>query len=225
MAWFVKMSVSKIQEKIALTKSDSFRTIHSHELMKTRRLKSTKNLMKIYTKMGDNGTTGVIGGRLEKDRPRLEAYGTIDELNSYVGMAIACLGDEKYADMVKDLGDIQQYLADCCGDLATLSAKFQEYRIKAEHVEAIERLIDHYDQEIDEIEYFILPGGSQAAAVLHLCRTVNRRAERRVVTLSRQEEQLNKEVIRYLNRLSDLFFVLARVCNARAGVPDVSSIP
>jgi cob(I)alamin adenosyltransferase len=215
------MSISKIQEKIALTKSESFRTIHSYEVTKTRRIKSTRNLMKIYTKTGDNGTTGVIGGRLEKDHPRVEAYGTVDELNSFVGRTLAGLEDQRYADIVRDLGEIQQTLCDCCSDLATLTPKFREYSITPENVAEVEKRIDRYEQETEELEYFIIPGGSQAAADLHLCRTVSRRAERRVVTLSRQDEHLNQEVLRYLNRLSDLFFVLARVCNARAGVSDV----
>jgi cob(I)alamin adenosyltransferase len=177
--------------------------------------------MKIYTKKGDMGKTGVIGGRLDKDHPRIEAYGTVDELNSFVGMAISYLEDEKAKDIVKDLGEIQQHLFDCCSDLATVNSKIREYKIRAEDVEKIEELIDHYDQKTEDVEYFILPGGTQASAALHVCRTVTRRAERKVVTLSREDESLNAEVLRYLNRLSDLFFVMARVCNARAGVSDL----
>ncbi len=177
--------------------------------------------MKIYTKTGDKGKTSVIGGQLDKDHPRIEAYGTVDELNSVVGMAIACLEDEKYEDIARDLGEIQQQLFDCCSDLATVNSTIREYRITAENVEKIEEHIDHYDRETEDIEYFIIPGGTRASATLHVCRTVTRRAERRVVTLSRQDESLNEEVLRYLNRLSDLFFVMARVCNTRAGVPDV----
>ena len=177
--------------------------------------------MKIYTKTGDKGKTGVIGGRLDKDHPRVEAYGTVDELNAFVGMAIACLEDQQYADIVKDLREIQQHLFDCCSDLATVNTKIREYRIKAKDVENIEERIDHYDQETEDVEYFIIPVGTQASAALHVCRTITRRAERRVVTLSREDESLNAEVLRYLNRLSDLFFVMARVCNARAGVSDV----
>jgi len=177
--------------------------------------------MKIYTKTGDKGKTSVIGGRLDKDHPRIEAYGTIDELNSFVGTAITCLEDEKYADIVRDLGEIQQNLFDCSSDLATVNTKLREPQIKPENVEEVEKLIDHYDRETEDIEYFIIPGGTRASAALHVCRTITRRAERRVVTLSRQDKNLNEEVLRYLNRLSDLFFVMARVCNTRAGVSDV----
>ena len=180
--------------------------------------------MKIYTKTGDTGKTGIIGGRLEKDHPRVEASGTVDELNAYVGMAIACLAAQQSADMVRDLRAIQQMLCDCCCDLATITPKFREYRITPAKIADVETLLDDYAQETAALEDFILPGGSQAAAVLHLCRTVSRRAERRVVTLARQDEHLNPDVLRYLNRLSDLFFVLARVCNTRAGVAEVPYI-
>jgi cob(I)alamin adenosyltransferase len=180
--------------------------------------------MKIYTKTGDNGKTEVIGGQLDKDHPRVEALGTVDELNSLIGMSVTYLQDEHYADIVRDLGDIQQHLIDCCTELAMIEPELWGSRISADHVAALEKRVDHYNQEIRAIEQFILPGGNQAAAALHVCRTVTRRAERRVVTLSRQDEHLNQDVIRYFNRLSDLFFVLARVCNARAGVPDAPYI-
>jgi cob(I)alamin adenosyltransferase len=180
--------------------------------------------MKIYTKTGDNGKTELIGGQLDKDHPRVEALGTVDELNSLIGLAITYLQEEYYADIVRDLGDIQQHLIDCCTELAMIEPKLWGSRICTDHVAALEKRIDHYNQEIRAIAQFILPGGNQAAAALHVCRTVTRRAERRVVTLSRQDEHLNQDVLRYFNRLSDLFFVLARVCNARAGVPDAPYI-
>lgn len=177
--------------------------------------------MKIYTKTGDKGKTGLIGGRLDKDHPRVEAYGTIDELNSWIGLTISQLNDRQDADLVNVLGDIQQQLFDCCSDLVTLNTLRREYRITPKTVQDLENLIDQYNQEADEIDRFIIPGGTQPAAMLHVGRTVARRAERRVVTLLRQAEPVNPDVLPYLNRLSDLLFVLARVCNARAGEPDI----
>lgn len=177
--------------------------------------------MKIYTKTGDKGTTGVIGGRVGKDHCRVEAYGTIDELNSWIGFAITQLVEPKFAEIVEVLSDIQQRLFDCCADLATVDTSLREYRIDAEAAQTLEPLIDQFTRETPEIDHFIVPGGSQPAATLHICRTVARRAERRVVTLIQQEETVNAEVMRFLNRLSDLLYTLARTCNARAGVQDV----
>jgi cob(I)alamin adenosyltransferase len=176
--------------------------------------------MRIYTKTGDHGKTSVIGGRLEKDHPRVEAYGTVDEVNSLVGVAISCL-EERDADLIADLAEIQQNLFDCCSDLATTDPAIREYRMTMEKVEEIEARIDCYDNETQDIEYFIIPGGIHCAAILHLCRTTTRRAERRVVTLEGEAESCNPVVKKYLNRLSDLFFAMARVGNTRAGVPDV----
>lgn len=177
--------------------------------------------MKIYTKTGDKGRTGVIGGRLDKDHPRVEAYGTIDELNSWLGMAVAHLHDQRYADIVNVLNEIQQQLFDCCSDLVTLDQSRREYRITPETVQYLENLIDRYTQETEAIDRFIIPGGSQPSAMLHVCRTITRKAERRVVTLLHLDEPVSPEVLPYLNRLSDLLFVMARVCNARAGAADV----
>ncbi len=180
--------------------------------------------MKIYTKTGDEGMTGAVGGRLGKDDVRVEAYGTIDEMNTSLGLAISFLGEEQYADIKNDLLDIQQNLFMCCSDMATLDTSIREYRMHEEHLEKIEKLIDHHYKQTEAPEYFIIPGGTQCAAALHVCRTVTRRAERRVVALEHQEEVVNPVVKKFLNRLSDLFFVLARVCNARAGVPDIQHI-
>ena len=176
--------------------------------------------MSIYTKTGDSGQTGVIGGRLPKDHPRVAAYGTVDELNAFVGLAMAAFEDDRDADLIAVLSDIQQTLFDCCADLATLDVSRRPARITTARVESLECLIDQYDQETEPIEYFILPGGSRVSALLHVCRTIARRAERCVVTLTSAGDALNPEVMRYLNRLSDLFFVLARVGNTRAGVAD-----
>jgi cob(I)alamin adenosyltransferase len=175
--------------------------------------------MKIYTRTGDEGETGVIGGRCNKDDVRVEAYGTVDELNAFVGEAISRLDPEKFADLIADLTEIQHELFDAGGDLAQAGKK-RHYQVKAEMVTRLEEWIDKYEAECPPLQRFILPGGTTASAALHLCRVVARRAERRVVTLCREQET-NPEVRRYLNRLSDFFFTVARVANVRAGVSDV----
>ena len=176
--------------------------------------------MKIYTRTGDTGRTSVVGGRVAKDDMRVEAYGTVDELNCFVGQAQAVLPEEQFADLRADLLQIQQELFDCGSDLALLKTDHRPFKVTAEMVERLESWIDRYDAETKDIERFILPGGSPGSSVLHICRTVCRRAERRVVSLVRSEPA-NHEVLRYLNRLSDFFFVAARLVNARQGVPDV----
>ncbi|TCS95921.1 cob(I)yrinic acid a,c-diamide adenosyltransferase [Hazenella coriacea] len=175
--------------------------------------------MKIYTRTGDEGKTGVIGGRVHKDDIRVEAYGTVDELNAWVGEALLRMDPTSHSDLMQDLTEIQHQLFDAGGDLAQ-AGKQRHYKVTAEMVTQLENLIDQYDQECPPLERFILPGGSPSSVALHLCRVVARRAERCVVTLSREQET-NDEVRRYLNRLSDYFFTVARTVNARAQVPDV----
>ena len=177
--------------------------------------------MRVYTRSGDNGSTGVIGGRLAKDHPRIEAYGTVDEVNSQIGMAMNGLKEERDADLLSDLAEIQQNLFDCCSDLATLKPELREYRITDVQVDELETHIDRYKAQTEDIEYFIIPGGAYCSAMLHLCRTMTRRAERRVVSLEREVEAVNPVVKKYLNRLSDLFFVMARISNAREQLADV----
>ncbi|MFC3767713.1 cob(I)yrinic acid a,c-diamide adenosyltransferase [Paenibacillus sp. GCM10012303] len=176
--------------------------------------------MRIYTRTGDKGQTGVIGGRVDKDDVRVEAYGTTDELNCFVGQTISVMTSGTMDDLKADLELVQQELFDCGSDLALLKPELRPYKVNAEMVDRLETWIDKYDAETPDITRFILPGGSQASALLHVCRTVCRRAERRVVTLSKQAE-INEEVRRYLNRLSDFFFTVARTANFREGVPDV----
>jgi cob(I)alamin adenosyltransferase len=175
--------------------------------------------MKIYTRTGDAGQTGVIGGRVEKDDDRVEAYGTVDELNCFVGQAVAGLDKERFGDMLEDLNLIQNELFDCGSDLALFKKELRPFKVTPEMSVHLETLIDKYDAETKDITRFILPGGSSSSAALHICRTVCRRAERRVVTLTRTQE-INEHVRTYLNRLSDLFFTLARAANHREGVPD-----
>jgi cob(I)alamin adenosyltransferase len=179
--------------------------------------------MRIYTRTGDAGQTGVIGGRVDKDDARVEAYGTIDELNCFVGQAISFMTAECYNGLREDLVEIQQEIFDCGSDLALLKTELRPFKVTADMVDRLETLIDQYDKEAPEIARFILPGGSAASSALHVCRTVCRRAERRIVTLARTQE-INAEVRRYINRLSDLFFTVARAANAREGVADVEYV-
>ncbi|SDX10753.1 cob(I)alamin adenosyltransferase [Marininema mesophilum] len=174
--------------------------------------------MKIYTRTGDAGQTGVIGGRVDKDDIRVTAYGTTDEVNAFVSEAIVRMDSEKHADMIQDLTEIQHELFDAGGDLAQAGKK-RQYKVTAEMVSRLEEWIDRYDAEAPAIQRFILPGGSPISSALHVCRVVTRRAERLTVTLSREQET-NDEVRRYLNRLSDFFFAIARAANARDGVSD-----
>jgi cob(I)alamin adenosyltransferase len=177
--------------------------------------------MKLYTRTGDDGTTGLFGGeRLGKDAPRVAAYGAVDEANAALGMARAYVDD---VDLDTLLADIQRTLFDVGADLATpVSAAAQRstlHLIDADDVATLERHIDAFDADLEPLRQFIIPGGHAASAALHLARAVTRRAERDVVTLS-QGDAVNVEVVRYLNRLSDLLFVLARHVNAQHGVSE-----
>lgn len=175
--------------------------------------------MKIYTKTGDKGQTSLIGGRVDKDSLRVEAYGTIDELNSFIGKAMSELDLTACRDIFDDLEAVQNELFDGGGDLANVM-KERHYKLSDEPIEVLEKRIDELMEEAPPLEKFILPGGTPAAASLHICRTVTRRAERVTVTLMKQEDDVPGEVQRYLNRLSDYLFVAARIVNKRAGVPD-----
>lgn len=180
--------------------------------------------MKLYTRTGDGGMTGVIGGRVRKDDIRVEAYGTIDELNSFVGLAVQSIaGEEGLQDLKRRLLDIQHELFDCGSDLSSLSVGDRPFKVTPEQVAALEADIDRLQGEAPPIKRFILPGGTPLAAWLHVCRTVCRRAERRAVALAGAAD-VNPEVVRYLNRLSDFFFSAARAANARAGVPDTEYV-
>lgn len=179
--------------------------------------------MAIYTRTGDQGETSVIGGRVGKDDVRVEAYGTIDELNSFVGQARSFMAEEIFADVREQLLEIQHELFDCGTDLAFVKISESKYMVKAEMAERLEGWIDSLQNENPKLERFILPGGSQLSSVLHVCRTVCRRAERRAVTLGRSQD-INPQAVIYLNRLSDYFFALARVANTRAGIADVEYV-
>ncbi|MCP1092883.1 cob(I)yrinic acid a,c-diamide adenosyltransferase [Bacillaceae bacterium OS4b] len=179
--------------------------------------------MKIYTRTGDKGQTSVIGGRLDKDDIRVESYGTVDEVNSYIGLAVTELDPTIFTDVLADLEKIQHELFDCGGDLATVSEKAPQ-KLTDETITYLEGRIDAFILEAPELEKFILPGGSKAAATIHIARTVTRRAERLVVSLIKSGAAVSPLSLQYLNRLSDYFFAVARVINFRLGVKDVEYI-
>jgi cob(I)alamin adenosyltransferase len=177
--------------------------------------------MKIYTKTGDAGDTGLFGGpRVRKNAPRIEAYGTVDELNSVLGVARSQKLDAEIDALV---AQIQNELFEIGAQLATPDpALHGNALIGARHIAALESAIDRYEAQLPALKQFILPGGAPAAAALHMARTVCRRAERRVITLMDDaRERVTGEPVIYLNRLSDLLFVLARYANQAAGTPDV----
>lgn len=172
----------------------------------------------IYTRTGDQGQTSLVGGqRVDKDCVRLESYGTIDELNSHIGLLIAMLTAASHDTQVLDwhLQDIQDHLFVIGSHLATdcnTTTLRQASIVTDQMISDIETLIDTIDQSLPQLHAFVLPGGSMAAAQCHVCRTVCRRAERRILTLLRTD-QVDQNVVRYVNRLSDLLFVLARKIN------------
>jgi cob(I)alamin adenosyltransferase len=181
-------------------------------------------ITRVYTRTGDRGETALVGGkRVPKDSLRIEAYGTIDELNSIVGLARA-FNEEKLADgeahrfLDTVLRQIQGELFDLGSELATPPDFFQEgmYRISESEVKKIEQFIDECQKELEPLKSFVLPGGGRIGAYLHQCRTVCRRAEREILRLSRAEE-LSEWPIKYVNRLSDLFFVLSRWISKKTG--------
>jgi cob(I)alamin adenosyltransferase len=177
--------------------------------------------VKIYTKTGDDGTTGLLGrGRVPKFHTRIAAYGTVDELNALLGVArshgLDAATDQLVARLQNELFLVGSALADPLPD-----GRFHN-TITQTHVEHLEQTIDSLEAELEPLLQFILPGGAAAAAYLHLARTVCRRAERLAVELSQEpDEAVGQSVLVYLNRLSDLLFVLARSVNHKAGVADV----
>ncbi len=171
-------------------------------------------LSKIYTRTGDKGTTGLgDGSRVDKDSLRVEAYGSVDELNSIIGLLAT---HEMPAVITAELVEIEHDLFDIGGELCIPGHSVVTDR----QVERLEQLLDSLNEELMPLKEFILPGGAPAAAICHMARTVCRRAERRVVSLARKET-ISEPGLRYLNRLSDLLFVMSRSLNRAAGVDDV----
>jgi cob(I)alamin adenosyltransferase len=180
-------------------------------------------LTKIYTRGGDKGETSLgDGARVPKDSPRVAAYGAVDEANAVIGLARLHLAGEADAMLARIQNDLFDLGADLCTPERE-NPKYPPLRIVAAQTKRLEREIDAMNAELKPLESFILPGGSPGAAYLHLGRTVARRAERLIITLIRDEE-VNPEAVRYINRLSDHLFVLARHVNDK-GAGDVLWVP
>jgi len=176
--------------------------------------------MKIYTRTGDSGQTSLVGGkRVSKTHPRLEAYGTVDELSSHLGLLSSQLTDHHHRQTILT---IQQTLFSLSAILATEpESKWQPEPLPPSHTEKLEAEIDHLQQQLPALHSFIIPGGSQAACQAHLCRTVCRRAERCILALT-EEIEVSADVLRYVNRLSDYLFVLARHLNVSKGIQEIT---
>ncbi len=187
--------------------------------------------MKIYTRGGDGGETALIGGvRVPKDDRRVAAYGTVDELNAVLGLALSHDSQEPRAIDLTEMRTVQE-------DLFTVGARLAANdpqrairkgtipQLEEDRVTALEAWIDRLDAELPVLDAFVLPGGSLVAAQLHVARTVCRRAERKVVGLLEEQPDLNDVIVPYLNRLSDLLFTLARFANRRSGLEDTSWLP
>lgn len=182
--------------------------------------------MKIYTKTGDKGDTGLFGGeRVSKASDRIDTYGTVDELNSFIGLAVTEVLDSEVKEL---LIKIQNQLFVLGSDLATpineKNDKLKIQRVTSKFYEDIEAAIDHFDARLEALQNFILPGGSKSASLLHVCRTISRRAERKAVALN-DKVKIGDNIIIFLNRLSDLFFVLARYENKCSKIHDIKWIP
>lgn len=176
-------------------------------------------LVKIYTKTGDDGTTGLIGGkRMKKTDPRIIAYGTVDEINSTIGIVLSSALDP---DVNEILTKIQNDLFVVGADLANPDLKNSDNRVTNYMVEYLENQIDRLELELPPITFFILPGGSQLASQVHLARSVCRRAEINILEIA-EKEQINNICQIYINRLSDLLFVIARTINKRKKIKDVA---
>jgi cob(I)alamin adenosyltransferase len=170
----------------------------------------TVNLTRIYTRLGDDGETHLGDmSRVPKTHPRIEAYGTVDELNAQIGLALATVPDMPYADWLRR---IQNDLFDVGADISVPHGGDRErLRLAAEQTEWLEHACDEVNATLKPLKSFVLPGGTLAAAQLHVCRTICRRAERRTIDCG---DEVNRECVRYLNRLSDLLFILSRGANA-----------
>jgi cob(I)alamin adenosyltransferase len=183
--------------------------------------------MKIYTRTGDKGETGLIGGkRVSKNDPRIVAYGCVDELNSNIGLVIALLKNRNlFSDLVDILTLIQNELFIVGSDLAdpnySLENKYETPRVQEKMALQLESIIDRFEKELKPITFFILPGGSIEASYLHITRSIARRTETAVAMLS-NHQAINPAILIYLNRLSDFMFIAARLLNKRLGIEDVA---
>ena len=174
--------------------------------------------MKIYTRSGDKGMTHLVGCKeVHKHSQRIEAYGTLDEVNSFIGLALT--SDLNSGSITDEFNKVQHLLFDCGADLATPVESMTEGRITQLHVDWLEERIDHYTSLLPPLNHFILPGGSPGASYLHIARATARRAEREVMRLSTQEE-IYPHVMPFVNRLSDYLFTMARYINMTSGVDE-----
>ena len=191
--------------------------------------------MKIYTKTGDKGLTGLIGGkRVPKSDIRIIAYGSVDELNSYIGLSISLLSKHNthlsstsspsFSDIIDTLSRIQNELFVIGSDLADPDLSKSSVRVQSDMVTVLENDIDKYEKELSPITYFILPGGSIESSSLHIARSIARRTETNIAKLF-LEDMINNLVLVYLNRLSDLLFVLGRTINKRLQISDIAWKP
>lgn len=177
--------------------------------------------MKIYTKTGDKGQTSLFNGeRRAKDDIRIEAYGNVDELNSFLGLLVSKVND---IELKQVLMDIQKNLFDL-GSMLANPTNTSKAAIKEEDIEELENGIDNMNADLPDLKTFILPGGNESASLAHVCRTVCRRAERRTISLSAQSD-IESITIKYLNRLSDYFFVLSRKLIYDAGDTEIQWLP
>ena len=173
--------------------------------------------MKIYTKTGDKGQTSLFDGtRVDKDSLRVESYGTVDELNSYIGLASKFIRDESIAASLKK---IQMRLFFVAGELATVEEGKFKYKVSDEDIAALEKIIDDYLPKISGVDKFIVPGSSEASAALHVARTICRRAERRILSLKRHEE-VSPTLVKFVNRLSDVLYTYARFLESDLTIMD-----
>ncbi len=174
--------------------------------------------MKIYTRTGDDGTTGLQGGkRVSKFNPRIKAYGAVDEINSSIGII---LSDKIEGDIRKILEQIQNELFVVGSDLSNPELNDSRNRVTEEMINELENRIDELEKDLPPITNFILPGGHSTASLVHVTRAITRRAESQVIALS-EKENININCIKYVNRLSDLLFVIARTINKRQGINDI----
>ena len=178
-------------------------------------------ITKVYTRTGDKGQTSIVGGiRMSKASERLEAYGTVDELSSHLGLLASMLKEGEYYDMIIR---IQRNLFNVCTNLATDQSQTPLYdsaKLAEGEIELLEKEVDRLMNLLPERQGFILPGGTMPASQAHVCRTVCRRAERRIVALS-EKAQISPETLQYVNRLSDYLFVLAKIINFNTGQSEI----
>lgn len=176
--------------------------------------------MNIYTRYGDRGYTRLVGGgRAKKNTSRVQAYGSIDTLNAQVGVTVAFL--DRTDKLSAELIQVQQWIFDCGSDFATPEEK-RPYKVEPQMITWLEEKIDFYWEHSPTITHFVLPGGTVIAANLQLCRCFTREAERKAVALLEEKEAVNEEALKFLNRLSDYFFALARWVNGQAEQPEIA---